>query len=108
MVRDCCAGRDVLARVRPALVGRVVDRSLQQAHRDLGPIRQLARQLEGAGQELLVRDDLAHQPQLVGFRRRDDALAHQEVEGAAHAQVLDQQRVAPLVRQQAEPQGRAA
>jgi hypothetical protein len=100
--------RDVLQGLRQRQLGRRVDGPLEHPHRDLRALGELARHAQRSFGEVARLDDLVHQPELERLGRADDPLAHHEVHRPGHAQELHEQVLPALVREEPEPQGRAA
>ena len=98
VVGDGGAHRDVLERLREGQLSRLVDRPLQQPHGHLRALGELLSQLDGPLEQLTRLDDLMDEAELEGLGGGHDPLAHEEVHGAGHAEVLDEQVVAALVR----------
>ena len=108
MVRDRGLRRDLVERLGERQLRGIVDRSLEQSHRHLRPLRQLAAQIHRPRHQRIGLHHLVHQAQLERRLSRDDSLSHQEVHRPRDAEHLQEQKLPALVGQQAEAQGGAA
>ena len=99
VVADRSLSRDVVQRVGEGHLGRVVDGAFEQAHRDLGTIRQFSRQGHGAVHQFARLDHLVDEAKVERLGRRHDLLAHEEVHRLRHAHELDEEELPALIRE---------